>query len=162
VPRRRACGRPSGWDPLVLRLGVALERYWTTRSRTQEAFDLLVPTGPRVRPQCPLHLQRRRRARPRRGEHREEPGPGGIHLRAAVSGQRRPDQLVMAGQNLGIHVLARALQQRSGSLDIGEQEREHPHGHSVEARARQQQQPALSTPAWLTKLALDLTAIPLR
>ena len=37
-----AAGRPDG-TPLVLRLGVALERYWTTRFRTQEAFDLLVP-----------------------------------------------------------------------------------------------------------------------
>jgi len=38
-----AAGRPDG-TPLVLRLGVALERYWTTRFRAQEAFDLLVPT----------------------------------------------------------------------------------------------------------------------
>ena len=28
---------------LVLRLGVALDRYWIARSRQQEAFGLLVP-----------------------------------------------------------------------------------------------------------------------
>jgi len=43
---RRAAGyaaaRPDG-TVLVLRLGVALERYWHVRSRLQEAFGLLVP-----------------------------------------------------------------------------------------------------------------------
>ena len=43
---RRAAGhaaeRPDG-TALVLRLGVALERYWWARSRLQEAFGLLVP-----------------------------------------------------------------------------------------------------------------------
>ena len=37
-----AAGRPDG-TALVLRLGVALHRYWETRSRAQEAFGLLVP-----------------------------------------------------------------------------------------------------------------------
>jgi predicted ATPase/class 3 adenylate cyclase len=37
-----AVGRPDG-TALVLRLGVALERYWDARSREKEAFDLLVP-----------------------------------------------------------------------------------------------------------------------
>ncbi len=37
-----AAGRPDG-TALVLRLGVALYRYWWARSRRQEAFDLLVP-----------------------------------------------------------------------------------------------------------------------
>jgi predicted ATPase/class 3 adenylate cyclase len=37
-----AAGRPDG-TALVLRLGVALERYWHVRSRLQEAFGLLVP-----------------------------------------------------------------------------------------------------------------------
>ena len=43
---RRAAGHAAG-DPdgtaLVLRLGVALDRYWVARSREQEAFGLLVP-----------------------------------------------------------------------------------------------------------------------
>ncbi len=37
-----AAGRPDG-TALVLRLGVALSRYWWARSRLQEAFGLLVP-----------------------------------------------------------------------------------------------------------------------
>ena len=37
-----AAGRPDG-TAVVLRLGVALRRYWGARSRQQEAFDLLVP-----------------------------------------------------------------------------------------------------------------------
>ena len=37
-----AAGRPDG-TALVLRLGVALDRYWWARSRQQEAFGLLVP-----------------------------------------------------------------------------------------------------------------------
>ena len=37
-----AAGRPDG-TALVLRLGVALDRYWRARSREQEAFGLLVP-----------------------------------------------------------------------------------------------------------------------
>jgi len=37
-----AAGRPDGTS-VVLRLGVALGRYWGARSRQQEAFDLLVP-----------------------------------------------------------------------------------------------------------------------
>jgi predicted ATPase/class 3 adenylate cyclase len=37
-----AAGRPDG-TALVLRLGVALDRYWIARSRRQEAFGLLVP-----------------------------------------------------------------------------------------------------------------------
>ncbi len=37
-----AAGRPDG-TTLVLRLGVALDRYWWARSRMQEGFGLLVP-----------------------------------------------------------------------------------------------------------------------
>src|SRR5208282_1431970 len=37
-----AASRPEG-TALVLRLGVALDRYWRARSREQEAFGLLVP-----------------------------------------------------------------------------------------------------------------------
>jgi hypothetical protein len=37
-----AAGLPDG-TAVVLRLGVALERYWRARSREQEAFGLLVP-----------------------------------------------------------------------------------------------------------------------
>ena len=37
-----AAGRPDG-TALILRLGVALDRYWWARSRLQEAFGLLVP-----------------------------------------------------------------------------------------------------------------------
>ena len=37
-----AAGRPDG-TAVVLRLGVALDRYWLARSRQQEAFGLLVP-----------------------------------------------------------------------------------------------------------------------
>jgi predicted ATPase len=39
---QHAAGRPDG-TALVLRLGVALYRYWWARSRGQEAFGLLVP-----------------------------------------------------------------------------------------------------------------------
>jgi tetratricopeptide (TPR) repeat protein len=39
---QHAVGRPDG-TALVLRLGVALDRYWRARSREQEAFDLLAP-----------------------------------------------------------------------------------------------------------------------
>jgi hypothetical protein len=44
-PRRaaeHAAGRPDG-TAVVLRLGVALDRYWWARSRQQEALGLLVP-----------------------------------------------------------------------------------------------------------------------
>ena len=41
--RRRACGRRPGGDRGVLRLGVALGRYWDACSREQEALGLLVP-----------------------------------------------------------------------------------------------------------------------
>ena len=37
-----AAGHPDG-TAVVLRLGVALDRYWRARSREQEAFELLVP-----------------------------------------------------------------------------------------------------------------------
>jgi predicted ATPase len=37
-----AAGRPDG-TAVVLRLGVALDRFWRARSREQEAFELLVP-----------------------------------------------------------------------------------------------------------------------
>jgi predicted ATPase/class 3 adenylate cyclase len=37
-----AAGRPDG-TAVVLRLGVALDRYWIARSREPEAFELLVP-----------------------------------------------------------------------------------------------------------------------
>ena len=47
---RRAAGYAAG-DPdgtaVVLRLGVALDRYWKARSQEQEAFGLLVPVLPR-------------------------------------------------------------------------------------------------------------------
>jgi hypothetical protein len=52
-----------------------------------------------------LHLQRRGRARPRRGEHREERIPLRIDLDAAVRGQRRPDHRVMPGQHLRVDVV---------------------------------------------------------
>ena len=39
---QHAAGRPDG-TALVLRLGVALDRYWRARSREQEAIGLLVP-----------------------------------------------------------------------------------------------------------------------
>jgi predicted ATPase/DNA-binding XRE family transcriptional regulator len=39
---QHAAGRPDG-TALVLRLGVALDRYWRARSREQEALGLLVP-----------------------------------------------------------------------------------------------------------------------
>jgi predicted ATPase/class 3 adenylate cyclase len=39
---QHAAGRPDG-TALVLRLGVALDRYWRARSREREAFRLLVP-----------------------------------------------------------------------------------------------------------------------
>jgi len=39
---QHAAGRPDG-TALVLRLAVALDRYWHARSRLQEAFGLLVP-----------------------------------------------------------------------------------------------------------------------
>jgi predicted ATPase/class 3 adenylate cyclase len=40
---QHAASRPDG-TALVLRLGVALDRYWRARSREQEAIGLLVPT----------------------------------------------------------------------------------------------------------------------
>ena len=45
-----AVGRPDG-TAVVLRLGVALGRYWEARSRQPEAFGLLVPGAPAAR--CP-------------------------------------------------------------------------------------------------------------
>ena len=41
--RRRSCGRRPDGTALVLRLGIALDRYWSACSRQQEAFGLLVP-----------------------------------------------------------------------------------------------------------------------
>ena len=56
-----------------------------------------------------------------------------IDLPAAVRGQRRPDQRVMVGQHLRVTV-AQPPEQRSGALDVGEQERKGLHPHSVEDR----------------------------
>jgi hypothetical protein len=107
----------------------------------------LLPARPRMRPQRQLHFQRRRHARPRRGEHREEPVPGGIHLLALVLGQSRPDQPMMVSQNPRIHAPAYPLQQSRGPLNIGEQEREHPHRDSVKPTAASNSRQRGTTPA---------------
>jgi hypothetical protein len=74
-----------------------------------------------------LHLQHRRHARPRRGEHGEEPVPHGVHLAAVVRGQGRPDQRVMPGQHLRVDVFSQPPEQRRRALNVGEQEREDLH-----------------------------------
>ena len=65
--RRPACGRPTrSGTALVLRLGVALYRYWMARSRQQEAFGLLVPVLRAARrPRGPRRCSRRRWSPPR-------------------------------------------------------------------------------------------------
>ena len=98
-----------------------------------------------------LHLQHRRHARPRRGEHREERIPLRIHLPALMRGQRRPDQRVMTGQHLRVNVVSQPPEQRRRALNVGEQEREGLHPHSVEGRqARRRQLPA-GTPSRQTR-----------
>ena len=79
-----------------------------------------------------LHLQHRRYARRRGGEHREKGVPLRIDLPAAVTGKPRPDDRVVVGQHAGVHVLAHPTEQNCRALDIGEKKRERPHTHSVE------------------------------
>ena len=91
----------------------------------------LLPGRPRVFPQGPLHLQHRRHARPRRGEHREECIPLGIDFPAAVTGQTRPDQRMMTGKHLAVQTFTQPTEQGRRALDVGKQEREGLHGHSL-------------------------------
>ncbi len=62
----------------------------------------LLPGRPRVRLQRLLHLQHRRRARPRGGKRGEERVSLGIQLPAGVCDQGRPDQRVVAGKQLRV------------------------------------------------------------
>jgi hypothetical protein len=94
----------------------------------------LLPARPGMRRDGLLHLQHRRHAGPRRGEHREERIPLRIHLAAVVRGQRRPDQRMMPGQHLRVIVVPQPPEQRRRALDVGEQEREGLHPSSVEGR----------------------------
>ena len=95
-----------------------------------------LPARPRMSRDGLLHLQHRRQAPPRRGEHREERIPLRVHLAAVVRGQRRPDQRMMTGQHLRVIVVPQAPQQRRRALNVSEQEREGLHPSSVEGRAR--------------------------
>ena len=52
----------------------------------------MLPGGPGMCLDCLLHVQHRRRARSRRGEHGEEPVSQGVRFGAAVGGESRPDQ----------------------------------------------------------------------
>ena len=78
---------------------------------------------PRIRNERPLHLDSRGHAGARRGEYREERIALGVNLLAAVRGQSRPDQPMMTGENLRVH-LPQPPQHRRGTLDVGEQEGE--------------------------------------
>jgi hypothetical protein len=51
-----------------------------------------------------------------------------------VSGQARPDERVMIGQDLRVQAVAQAPQGRRRTLDVGEQEREGLHTARVEDR----------------------------
>ena len=95
-----------------------------------------LPARPGMRLDGLLHLQHRRHARPRRGEHGEERIPLRIDLAAVVRGQRRPDQRMMPGQHLRVTVVPQPPKQRRRALNVGEQEREGLHPYSVEGRAR--------------------------
>jgi hypothetical protein len=75
-------------------------------------YPHLLPARPGMRRNGLLHLQHRRHAPPRRGEHREERIPLRIDLAAAVGGQRRPDQRMMAGQHLRVIVVSQSSEQR--------------------------------------------------
>ena len=81
-----------------------------------------------------LHLQHRRHARPRRGEHREKRIPLRVHFAAVIRGQSRPDQRVMPGKHLRVRVFPQPPKQRRRALDVGEQEREGLHAHSLEGQ----------------------------
>ncbi len=65
-----------------------------------------VPARPRMGRKGLLHLQHRRHAPARRGEHREERIPLRVHLAAVVRGQRRPDQRLMAGEHPRVIVVS--------------------------------------------------------
>ena len=91
----------------------------------------LLPARPPARLERALHVQRRRRARLGRGEHREERIPLGIDLPAVVSGQPRPDQRVVTGQQLRVKTFSQPIKQGRGALHIGKEERERLHGPSV-------------------------------
>ena len=88
-----------------------------------------LPGRPRMRPQRPLHLDRRIHTGPRRGEHRENPIALAGDFLAAMRGQGRPDQPVMIGQHPRPRV-PQPRRHRGGTLDVGEQERERLRGHS--------------------------------
>ena len=61
--------------------------------------------------QGPLDIHHRGDASTRRGEHGEERVALVIHLRAVVSRQTRPDELVMASQDLPVEIFAQTPQQ---------------------------------------------------
>jgi hypothetical protein len=82
--------------------------------------------GPGVALDGPLHLHRRRHALPRRGEHGEERVALGVHFLAVVSGQARPDERVMIGQDLRVETVSQPPQGRRRALDVGKQERDCP------------------------------------
>jgi hypothetical protein len=86
---------------------------------------------PLVGAQLELHLDRRRRARARRGEHRKESIPLRVDLLPTVSCDTGPDQPVMVGEDARVALMAGALQQRSRTLDIREQEGERFRARSV-------------------------------
>jgi hypothetical protein len=97
----------------------------------------LLPAGPGMDPDRLLHLQHRRHTRPRRGEHGKERIPLRIDFRAAVRGQRRPDQRVMPSQHLRVDAPTQPPQQRRRALNIGKQKRESLHGQSVEGAGQE-------------------------
>ena len=101
----------------------------------------LLPGRPRVRLQGLLHLQHRRHARPRRGEHREERISLGIDFPAAVGGQHRPDERVVVGQHLRVDVLPQPPQQRRRALDVGKQKRESLRASHRSTRRRRRPKP---------------------
>jgi hypothetical protein len=69
--------------------------------------------------QGPLHLQHSGHARPRRGEHREKPIPLVIDFLAVMSSKPRPDQRVVAGQQLRVEAFSQPPDQgRRASMSV--------------------------------------------
>ena len=122
-----AAGRPDG-TAVVLRLGVALDRYWGARSRQQEAFGLLVPAL-------------------RRPDARADPALFAAALVTAASvacfidlatARQLAEQAVQVARQLGDErLLSRALGQLCGACFFaGEPEAGRPFGQESVERAR--------------------------
>jgi tetratricopeptide (TPR) repeat protein len=122
-----AAGRPDG-TAVVLRLGVALDRYWWARSRLQEGFGLLVPALRRPDAGADPALF---------GAALVTAADVGFHNDVATARQLA-EQAVQVARQLGDErLLSRALAALCGAYFFaGEPEKGHPFGQESVERAR--------------------------